>query len=605
MAPKHLTLAAAAASLVTSAYATAYAPWDALNITLGGRLHKSVPLEQPCFAWYNGRPTAGDSEACDAIRANYTLNTLRIGTAESYMSMQNQMCISDPADQCVLSNAQKPAPLPPANSTCGQGSVPSYHIQVESADDVVAAFAFAKENGVEISVKNSGHDFMIRSSGKGTLNLWTHNLQGMTYHVDFIPQGANASVGAAMTVAAGVQVGDAYNFADDNGALILGPYAPSVAMSAGWVTGGGHSVFSPVYGLGADRVVEFSIVTPDGVKRTANAQQNPDLFWALRGGGGGTFGVILSATHRVEPRAPVAYADIHLPSNITTEDALEWVELLLEDSLAWGEAGWGGHVGGTFVTHFNPLPALTADNGTAARAAFQRASDFALRLGGTSNILVAPSFTDIYNKYNVPANTNNGGGFTIVSSRLMPRSKIETQEGRDSVIAYMREAMALGFDPRSMYTPVTTPFVYKGAEARRSENSKSCQYGPHGTSLTQTWYDAVWHFETSGRLAVTATYAQRLEFMTNITTVSVKAAELMGPGSGAYQNEANPFAPQWQEAFWGASNYAKLLRIKNKYDPSRLLKCWKCVGFDEQEDVKLERFACNAKMQSDVIKALS
>lgn len=338
-------LATAAAGLFAGTDATLadQVPWSKLNTTVNGRLQKSVPLERPCFQMYNGHAQPVDQEACEGVRANYTLNDLRIGTAAAYMQLQNQLCISNPADQCVLDSSEEPATMPPANSTCGQGVVPSYHIEVHGAEDVAAAFAFAKENDVELSVKNSGHDYMTRSAGKGTLTLWTHSLQGMEYHADFTPQGCSESVGAAMSVMAGVPVLDAYNFADEHDALILGPYAPSVPLSVGWVSGGGHSVFSPVYGLGADRVIEFKIVTPDGEERVANAEQNADLFWALRGGGGGTFGVVLSATHRVEPRAPVAYADIHLPENITTQDALDWVELLLEDSLAWGEAGWGGH----------------------------------------------------------------------------------------------------------------------------------------------------------------------------------------------------------------------------------------------------------------------
>lgn len=69
--------------------------------------------------------------------------------------------------------------------------------------------------------------------------------------------------------------------------------------------GGGHSVLSPVYGLGVDRVLQYKIVTPDGQLRTANECQNSDLFWALRGGGGGTFGVVLEATHKAEKQLTI------------------------------------------------------------------------------------------------------------------------------------------------------------------------------------------------------------------------------------------------------------------------------------------------------------
>ena len=67
-------------------------------------------------------------------------------------------------------------------------------------------------------------------------------------------------------------------------------------------------MLSPLYGLGADRVLEITVVTPDGVLRTANGYTNPDLFWALRGAGGGAFGVVLSMTVKVEPAMPLTLA---------------------------------------------------------------------------------------------------------------------------------------------------------------------------------------------------------------------------------------------------------------------------------------------------------
>lgn len=64
-------------------------------------------------------------------------------------------------------------------------------------------------------------------------------------------------------------------------------------------------MLSPVFGLGVDRVLQFSLITPDGEFRIANACQNDDLFWALRGGGGGTFGVVLEVSYKAERRFPL------------------------------------------------------------------------------------------------------------------------------------------------------------------------------------------------------------------------------------------------------------------------------------------------------------
>lgn len=576
-------------------------PWASLNATLNGRLQTTKPLAIPCFSLYDGQPNElEDSAACAAVRESYSQNFLRTGEFESFYNIQSEMCVSDAEDQCVLDSSVSPAPMPPSGSSCNQGSVPSAYIEVESAADVVAALEFVREKDIPLSVKNSGHDYMVRNSGKGTLGLWVHKLQDMTYHDSFVPEGCTANKGMAMTVAAGVNIDDALEFADKNKATILGPYSPTVPLSTGWVMGGGHSILSPVYGLGADRVFEIRIVTPDGVERIANECQNTDLFWALRGGGGGTFGVVLSATHKVEPRMPIAFADVRLPSNCTSEDSLSWVAVLLEHSLEWGQTGWGGHVGGTFVTHVNPLPAFTTDGGVAAAAAFKKETDFALAMGGTSDIQIFPSFLAIWRKlYPTPQTMAASGKVTLMSTRLMPYENFATPENRDDIIAYMRRAQALGFDPKGFYTTVDTPFVYKGL-VNGKNLSVAAESGE--TSMTQAWYGALWNFGTGGGFAWNSTYDERLDFVTSLTNVT-KQTEQLAPGAGSYLNEANPFTPDWQESWWG-DNYARLLEIKKKYDPDSLLKCWKCVGFDEEAEMMSSRFGCNGKLQMDVNKAL-
>ena len=78
--------------------------------------------------------------------------------------------------------------------------------------------------------------------------------------------------------------------ADAHGVVVVSGAARTVGAAGGWILGGGHSAISPQYGLGVDNVLQFEVVTPDGQLRTANACQEKDLFWALRGGGAG-FGV--------------------------------------------------------------------------------------------------------------------------------------------------------------------------------------------------------------------------------------------------------------------------------------------------------------------------
>lgn len=98
-------------------------------------------------------------------------------------------------------------------------------------------------------------------------------------------------------------------------ATVLVGASSTIAVSGGWVLGAGQSVLSSVFGLGINRVVQFTLVTSDGRVRIANECQNKDLFWALRGGGGVTFGVILNSTYRVESAAlSIAVANVTLPT---------------------------------------------------------------------------------------------------------------------------------------------------------------------------------------------------------------------------------------------------------------------------------------------------
>ncbi|KAI5918704.1 hypothetical protein F4810DRAFT_558419 [Camillea tinctor] len=572
--------------------------WRTLNVSVQGRLHQTVPLALPCFSLYNGQPATVDEAQCAAVRENYTNADFRAGQASAYMNLQSEQCWSSPADQCVLDNTASPAPEPPPYVPCNQGSVPTHRLEVAEAADVSAALAFAKEHGgVPLVIKNSGHDYMTRNSGKGALALWVHGLKGLEFHSNFVPEGCtrNASVGRAVTAGTGASSADVVTFAAAHDSTAIVGYAPTIAVSGGWVLGGGHSVLSPAYGLGVDRVVQFKIVTPDGVLRVANKCHHADLFWALRGGGGGTFGVVLEATHRVEPAGPVAVAGITLPSNITADTAMQWIELVARQSLDWGRQGWGGHAAGMYLTYMNPLPAIAnlSDGGLAALAAMKNATDFATSIGGTSVIEILPDFIDVWKKYVVPGAQQTAGQVRVLSSRLIPRSLFASDEGIVKLMGYFAAARDLGFDPRGFYCPVDTPFV--------ADSVTSYEVGE--TAVNPAWYQSLWSMGgASLSIPWNASYAVRLQNLTALTKATLLAEELTGIEGGTYPNEANPFTENWRESWW-ADNYPRLLEIKQKYDPDGLLKCWKCVGFDDAE-TESERFSCQAKLQRDINESL-
>jgi hypothetical protein len=169
--------------------------------------------------------------------------------------------------------------------------------------DIRVALTFAKETGVDISIKNSGHDCKGRNSAPNSLALWTHDIPpDIKLEKNFIPDGCSAPVGDGVTFGAGQGFLGLYDFADQNNITIVGGSSPTVGAAGGWISGAGHSALSNHLGLGVDNVLQVRGVLPNGIYVTANECQNHDLWFAWRGGGGSTFGVDFEMTTRANPK---------------------------------------------------------------------------------------------------------------------------------------------------------------------------------------------------------------------------------------------------------------------------------------------------------------
>ncbi|KAE8146052.1 hypothetical protein BDV25DRAFT_163280 [Aspergillus avenaceus] len=531
---------------------------NSLNATLNGRVQPLAPFSRPCFSDYNGTTVAADETACTTIQSKYSDPYMRSSSPSGYMNNQVEMCASDPNDQCVLDNSDPTDPLAYVDATCNQGNVPSYYIEVQQASDATEAFKFAECSGTRLSIKNTGHDYLGRSSGKGTLMLWTHKLQSLTYNAAWKPDGCEGCPAGtqAITTGAGVNFNDVYEFANKHNVNFIGGYSPTVGASGAYVQNGGHSVLSPVYGLAVDRVLQFKVVTPDGQLRIANECQNQDLFWALRGGGGGTFGVVIESTHRVDPAVKLVSAVIKFTSNDT--NLLPFMDIVVNNTLKWAKEGWGGHISGSSLINVTPLLTLAeAEESLADVVAYAKAQ------GGTAVIEEFSSWYEFYEKY-VSSNAVTVGVTHFAGSRLVPKNVFETAQGRQNLMDFFSLILSKGQSP---YIPIVGPVLYN--------------YTANSTSATPAWRSAIWELGSGTAWAWNSTLETREQKIAGLQNMTA-TLEKITPGSGAYSNEANPFTEDWQEAWWG-DNYAPLLNIKNKYDPKRLLNCWKCVGWEESD----------------------
>jgi FAD/FMN-containing dehydrogenase len=172
-------------------------------------------------------------------------------------------------------------------------------VAATSAADVATAVTFARDHGVRLVIKGTGHDYLGRSSAPDSLLIWTHHMREVTVHDAFeIAGSAGAGRIPAITVAAGSRWLEAYEAATKHGRYVQGGGCTSVGAAGGFTQGGGFGSYSKMFGTAAGSVLEMEVVTANGEILIANAAQNQDLFWALRGGGGGTFGVVTKMTLR-------------------------------------------------------------------------------------------------------------------------------------------------------------------------------------------------------------------------------------------------------------------------------------------------------------------
>ncbi|KAJ3513633.1 hypothetical protein NLJ89_g2842 [Agrocybe chaxingu] len=513
------------------------AAWKALNATVGGRLHIGIPFSQPCFTRppLNAANVPNPSQ-CREVQALYADHLFRSSRFGGYQATQWETCQTT-GDGCLLdwTNTSNPAAFT-APRQCLQGSVPSYYIDVTGPKDIQAAYTFSKKTKVPLVIKNSGHDYFGRSAGPGTLALWTHKLKTINLATTFVPEGCADESRTAVTCGAGVNFRAIYDFARANNVTIVAGADPAVGATGGWSMGAGHGVLSPTMGLGVDRVLQYKIVTPDGKFRTVNKCQNRDLFFALRGGGGGTFGVVLEGTFIASPAVRMQVV-LGTYEN-TPENTVRLVKALGKSATQMASDGWGGYIappasGGVWA---NPL----LDAEAARKSAASVVSAFE-SVGGAATFSTVPTQTDFFDTFIAP-NANPVGRPQVRSSRLVPAHLV----ANDDVLSALTTAMISSDFSQIL---AVTPYAFK-------------DFDRNGTSINPAWRTAVWHALSVNAWNFNSTRSERETAYQRLKAVWTPVRDLT-PGSGAYLNEADTYEPDYKTSFWGP-HHAKLLAIKNK-----------------------------------------
>ena len=482
-----------------------------------------------------------------------------------------------------------------------QTAVSSYVVAFESAQEIAAAINFARTHRIKLVVKGTGHDYLGRSNAPNSLLIWTHHLRKVTIQDHFIPQGCSITQAptTAVTVAAGARWIEVYKeVTTNNGRYVQGGGCATVGAAGGFIQGGGFGSFSKKFGTGAAGVLEAEIITADGTIRTVNACQNQDLFWALKGGGGGTYGIVSKITLQTHD-LPTLFGKVK--GTITAKSDTAYQQLI------------------HYFIHFYQLHLNNEHWGEQVTLTPDNKMNFSLVFSGLSKTEVDKLWQPFLNWL---AKNPEQYQFSLNSATRPARHYWDF----DYLLAHAPEAIVVNKGKNA--SPDEFWWASNQSEVSMYINYYLSMYLPftlftkeNSASFAKTLFDAsrfaeiALHFnkglsgapkDTLARQKNTAmhpevlnaaaliiisggqqdTYAHVAGHQPDLIKAKkgIKQAnkamallQTLSPDSGTYPNEADYFIKNWQSTLWG-SNYPKLLQIKRKYDPQNLFTCHHCVG---------------------------
>jgi FAD/FMN-containing dehydrogenase len=551
------------------------AEWAALGESVGGRLVKVQSAFTVC------EPDAGSAACTDLFHQNLT----------------------DPfyIDQSV-------------NLTQTLGwldaftSEPSaYAVLAASSADVAAAVNFAREHNVRLVVKSGGHSYQGTSNAADSLLIWTRpNMQAIELDDSFVPQGGAGLVAPepAVSVGAGAIWMDAYNAVTTvAGRYVQGGGCTTVGVS-GLTQGGGFGSFSKGFGSAAANLLEAEVVTADGTVRVVNAYQDPDLFWALKGGGGGTFGVVTRftlRTHDLPDYFGAVYATVTATSDAAYRALVEQMITFYRESLFnphWGEQIHFGS--GPNISISMAFQGLTSAEATQTWAPFfdwvtARPADYTL----TDQLVGAIPAQDYWNvawyEQNVPS--------ALIPDLLVPdplpgapADYYYWASDAGEVAAFWSTYQSTWLSQQLLDPENQSALVNALVRASQFATVQlHCNKGIAGAAADAVRRTA----DTAMNPAVLDSFALVIaadceqavypgipdhepdtaqgRLQAEAITAAMAPLKALRERPASYFNETDYFEADWQTAFWG-DHYGRLLRVKERYDPGGLFFVHHGVG---------------------------
>jgi FAD/FMN-containing dehydrogenase len=416
------------------------------------------------------------------------------------------------------------------------GARPLAVLSVADAADVATAFSFAQDHGVRVAIRSGGHSYPGWSAGDGALA------------VDVRPLDDVSLDGTSATIGAGASLVQVYDGLGTRGRGIPGGSCPTVGV-AGLTQGGGVGVLTRAYGLTCDAVTAMQVVLADGRVVTASADEEPELFWALRGGGGGHLGVVTSFRFRTFAAPTITRAYVAWPLSAAGQVVPHWLRSVPSaDPRLWAtlkllggrshpsgpalfmSATWTGPASGMDAA-LRPLLSEVPTPSTDSRST-DSYLDTMLTYAGCSSIPVDRCHTG-------PGGSLDREAFAA-TSHIVDEAHVDMTTLLDRVDA----AQSSGLKEAGISIDALGGKV---ADVGAGDTA----FG-HRDALTTVQYTATY---TSGPATAATAYVR-----------GFRSAMTPSWGTGAYVNYADSSIADYQRAYFG-SNAGRLAQARSTYDP--------------------------------------
>lgn len=541
--------------------------WESLKAQVGGNLVKPTGLYTACATHEAG------SDCTEALK--------EIG---------NPFYIGDQPGGTQVSgwlNAWAPQPS-------------AYAVAAHRSEDVVAAVNFARAHRLRLAVKGGGHSYQGTSNAPDSLLVWTRPMHAITLHDRFVPQGCDVTAVPAVTMEAGAMWVDAYDAVTTKGGRYVQGGGCMTVGVAGLVQSGGFGSFSKCYGTAASSLLQAEIVTADGKLRIVNACNDPDLFWALKGGGGGSFGVVTSLTLKTH-ELPEYLGGADMTIRAASDADLRQLLVRFVDFYASTlfNAHWGEHIS---IFPDNQLDISMSSAGLSSeqgRAIWQPFLAWMTQQGSRYSFTPHIGGYPARSYWDVEAMRKSGSKGIKVDDRPGANPVHAWWTGDEGQVG----AFLYGYDslwmPRSLLGPEAQPKLANALfeasrhmETRLDFNKGLAGGTPDALARSR---DTATHPQVldAFALALIAT-GGRSRYPGLPPTNDQKQAEdaargvdratailrALAPDAGAYVSESNYFDAKWREHYWGP-NYPRLAAVKAKYDPDGLFTVHHGVGSED------------------------